>query len=520
MMTCTRGVRLALTVVTVVVGRPEQAVGSIINVPADYATVQAAVDATIDGDTVVVAPGTYTGVGNRDIDFGGRNITVRSSDPDDPVVVAATIIDCAQLGRGFIFQSGETTDSVIDGLTVVNGFATDGAGVYLLNGSGATLRNSVFSDHIAPVSRGIVQVDNFPTDERDLAVVNCEIVDNLGAGLQVRFIRDLTVIDSTLSTNTGPGLNMTLYGSDTLAVRGSTIAGNGGSGLIVKGSEIEVFGCTIADNGETGVILEGNFGGVSAEMSNCSITGNTSASGAGGIRCHSDIPLTIRSCMVTGNTGRTSGGLQIMGFGAFEISTSTFAGNEATEFGGGGIRAFGTDPTTIRNCVLWGNAAPEGQQLLLASGFNNPAIVSVDYSDLEGGVAAVSIDIACCSPSQLTFGPGNIDTDPDFIDPGAGDYHLSPASAAINAGDPGFIPQPHETDIDGDQRVVAGRVDLGADEFQRPADIDGDGVVGINDFLAVLAAWGPCGNACGPEDIDGDGVVGITDVLLLLADWG
>jgi len=45
-----------------------------------------------------------------------------------------------------------------------------------------------------------------------------------------------------------------------------------------------------------------------------------------------------------------------------------------------------------------------------------------------------------------------------------------------------------------------------------------DGVVGIGDFLAVLAAWGPCA-AC-PEDTDGDGFVGITDFLSILAGWG
>jgi len=51
-----------------------------------------------------------------------------------------------------------------------------------------------------------------------------------------------------------------------------------------------------------------------------------------------------------------------------------------------------------------------------------------------------------------------------------------------------------------------------------PADVDGDGDVGINDFLLVLANWGPC-KGC-PEDIDGDGDVGINDFLLLLASWG
>ena len=51
-----------------------------------------------------------------------------------------------------------------------------------------------------------------------------------------------------------------------------------------------------------------------------------------------------------------------------------------------------------------------------------------------------------------------------------------------------------------------------------PGDIDGDGIVGITDFLALLAAWGP--NPGHPADLDGDGIVGITDFLLLLANWG
>jgi hypothetical protein len=51
-----------------------------------------------------------------------------------------------------------------------------------------------------------------------------------------------------------------------------------------------------------------------------------------------------------------------------------------------------------------------------------------------------------------------------------------------------------------------------------PADIDGDGVVNVNDFLALLAAWGP--NPGHPADINGDGTVGVNDFLELLAAWG
>jgi len=76
-----------------------------------------------------------------------------------------------------------------------------------------------------------------------------------------------------------------------------------------------------------------------------------------------------------------------------------------------------------------------------------------------------------------------------------------------------------------DEATGYGRVDAFAaltEAFANPADLDGDGTVGITDFLLLLEAWGPCPGApdpC-PADLDGDGTVGITDFLDLLANWG
>ncbi|MHC4477624.1 MAG: hypothetical protein ACYTEL_18415, partial [Planctomycetota bacterium] len=94
--------------------------------PADFNTIQAAIDDANDGDVVEIQPGTYTGDGNRDVNFAGKAITVRSTDPNDPNIVAATVIDC-QAGstnkhRAFNFRSGEGQDSVLQGLTIKNGF--------------------------------------------------------------------------------------------------------------------------------------------------------------------------------------------------------------------------------------------------------------------------------------------------------------------------------------------------------------------------------------------------------------
>ena len=75
-------------------------------VPAQYPTIQAAIDACNDDDIVIIDPNTYTGTGNYDIDFNCKSITVRSTDPNNPNVVAATIIDPNWAGPAFQFLSG------------------------------------------------------------------------------------------------------------------------------------------------------------------------------------------------------------------------------------------------------------------------------------------------------------------------------------------------------------------------------------------------------------------------------
>jgi hypothetical protein len=73
----------------------------------------------VDGDTVLVADGTYTGWRNRNLNFGGKAIVVMSENGPENC-----IIDCSHYGRGFLFNSGETETSVVQGFTITNG--TDG----------------------------------------------------------------------------------------------------------------------------------------------------------------------------------------------------------------------------------------------------------------------------------------------------------------------------------------------------------------------------------------------------------
>ncbi len=73
-----------------------------------------------------------------------------------------------------------------------------------------------------------------------------------------------------------------------------------------------------------------------------------------------------------------------------------------------------------------------------------------------------------------------------------------------------------------DGKLYAGTVASGVWVLE-PFDINGDGVVGINDLLILLAAWGPCPAPCLPScaaDLDLDGTVGTSDLLILLGNWG
>ena len=113
-------------------------------VPIPYATIKAAIDASSSGDTVLISNGTYTGPGNVDLSFGGKNITVTSVNG-----AANTIIDCYDSSgaphRGFYIYQNET-NATISGLTIENGYesgssgsSSAGGGIYIINTTGGTI---------------------------------------------------------------------------------------------------------------------------------------------------------------------------------------------------------------------------------------------------------------------------------------------------------------------------------------------------------------------------------------------
>jgi hypothetical protein len=85
-----------------------QALAEVLHVPAQYSTIQAAVSAAVDGDEVRVAPGTYTGGGNKNIDLHGKDLRVLGEGGPE-----ATIIDCQWDGRAFNLEHGEPSTATL-----------------------------------------------------------------------------------------------------------------------------------------------------------------------------------------------------------------------------------------------------------------------------------------------------------------------------------------------------------------------------------------------------------------------
>jgi predicted outer membrane repeat protein len=110
----------------------------------DYTNIMAGIAAAGPGDTVLVLAGTYAGSNNRDLNFGGTNLVLISDEG-----YAATVIDCWDGGRGFLFNSGEDTTAVVRGFTITDAVADSGAGAFCDNGSSPRFEDCLFLSNTA-----------------------------------------------------------------------------------------------------------------------------------------------------------------------------------------------------------------------------------------------------------------------------------------------------------------------------------------------------------------------------------
>jgi hypothetical protein len=184
---------------------------------------------------------------------------------------------------------------------------------------------------------------------------------------------------------------------------------------------------------------------------NCTFRGNRSNYG-GGIRCYNS-NLTITNCVFEGNgslggTLDDGGAIYIQGSGRPTLTNCTFVNNWTVETGGGLCCNY-PSVAKVTNCIFWGNSdssgASESAQIYCGN-------LVINYSCVQNWTGILG-------------GSGNFGDNPLFADPNNGNYHLSEISPCINTGDPNYTAEPNETDLDGKPRIIGGRIDMGAYEF-------------------------------------------------------
>jgi hypothetical protein len=572
-----------------------------LHVPGEYASIQAAIDAAVAGDEILVADGTYTGDGNRGIDFLGKAITLRSEsgNPD------ACVIDCGHEDRGLWFHSGETAATVVSGFTIIEGaryvetFDIMGGGVLCSNGSSPTLADCAIRNC---ESWGD---DDAWTPEGEYAVRGG------GGGLACveqshPTLVNCTVEECVVSYGGGGGILCDSGSAPTLTdctIRACWVYGYrecGGGLACLNGSYPTLTNCTIEENvaerGDAGVYCRSSY----STIVDCLIAANSvlylDSKGVGGLACYSSDPI-VTGCTIMGNEGYLVGGVycdhsspilsgctiaENGGLVATELlcewysypeitacriaagidlgswysrpvpallcraaSSPTIASSLVDDPAGLWAQAYGCP--VVRNCTFAGSVTssyssdtllqsstiwPGEMAVYALAGF--PAQLSVTYCDVDGGESTVQVDPG----STLFWGAGNIDADPAFVSPDGpdgnpetwedNDYHLSSGSPCVDTGTPGYLPQPGETDIDGQYRVwvvgvgADGRVDMGADEFGAPGpgDMNCDGtlngfdidpfVLALTDPTAYAVAYPICMRSL--ADVNGDGAVNGFDI--------
>ena len=238
---------------------------AVLNVPGSYPTIQSAVAAAVNSDTVLLAPGTYTGSGNTDTSFCGKNIVIQSDGS-----AADCVIDGGGLHRGFIFENSENSSARLAHLTVRNCFGTTltpfpiGAAVYCGQGTRPVIDHCIFEANVADYGGAVGCEGSYPL------ITGC------------RFLRNQS--------------------------------GQGGGAVVIYGARVEISSCTFEGN-------ESKYGGAvyawdyaTCYVKNCLFTGNTASADGGGTCVDFESGLFAVNCTYQGNLAYHGGGAAVRPF--------------------------------------------------------------------------------------------------------------------------------------------------------------------------------------------------------------
>lgn len=434
----------------------------VMRVPLDYPTIQAAIDAASDGDHIMVWIGTYTGSGASVIDTKGKAVWIEAYGHNP---IAAAAIDGQGQRTCVVCDSGEGSDTIIEGFRIMNGESIGSGGGVRCSGSSPTFKYCTFRNNLAEQDGGgMYSTNGSPT------LVGCTFEENAawddGGGLYTKNGTP-TLTDCVFTNNFGSsGAGMHSDGGSP-ALTNCFFTSNlntWGGGMMVDDSNITLTACSFTANEADyggGILIAGSS---TVVISNGTFTDNFGANEGGAISNSQQSSLTLVDTNFTGNAGYYQGGA-IANYGELHMSGCTLTGNtidDCIDSGdGGGLYTtadIGGPTSSIINCVITGNVAA-------VSGGG----IHVEGS-ASSGLELIGSTICGNSGGQIT----------GLYADGGGNLIAEVCGAAS------------------------------------PADVTHDGYVDGADMAYVLGAWG---SSDALADIDQDGVVGGADLSILLAAW-
>jgi fibronectin-binding autotransporter adhesin len=436
----------------------------------DYDSIQSAVDATADGDLVMVATGTYTDVNHYNelgqVVYIDKSITIRGGytttnwTTSDPVANPTTLD--AEGGGRVLFITGNISPT-IEGFRITGGNSSGGygGGVHIITAS-ATISNCWVFSNTSPT-------ENFGG----------------GGGVYVKDSGTVLLENNTIASNnsTTIGGGLFLDNSDATLINNHILSNSAdiGGGVFLDSSDAVLIGNTISSNSAISYTVANYGGGLYIRFSNATLINNTISSNVakwgGGLYLY-ESNATIRGNTITTNRADNRGGGLILFYGN-PILENNFIVDNIAAGRGDGILIEASSPHLIHNTIAGSDDSSGGDGVYISSSpssnavFTNTILVnhSVGIEVSEGTTATLTgtlwgsgvwtNDMDWSGDGTIITGTVNIWGDPSFVAPNTGDYHIEYTSAAIDAGVNAGI----TTDIDGEPRPFRDGYDIGADEF-------------------------------------------------------
>jgi len=435
--------------------------GATLNVPSPaYPTIQSAINAAVDNDQVVVAPGTYY----ENVSFLAKAITVRSTSPDDPATVKATIIHGQSLGTVVAFTAGATNASVLSGFTIKQGKAPCGGGVYCDGASPTITKNAIISNTAIQDGGGICCVNgSSPLISANTISRNAASGD--GGGIYCGSECGPTVSGNTIAANRGKSSTRgqaiccasnshptiddnrvnrhSVWGIGTIycgpgsrpVITANTIRANSPSAIVCEGSAGRIARCTIvhADCGNgiecragarptvmANSINENYSAGISCNDSSPTITGNAIRRNGMAIACTGASPKIIDNTIIDNTGVYPYGAIHCVGGSSPAITGNRILNNGSPAYWGGGIycKDTGTNPEISGNVITGNRTFYDGGGIYISGGACptiSSNLISGNSSGTKGGAlfydgggAGITVDHNIFSGNTATERGGGV----------------------------------------------------------------------------------------------------------------